>query len=446
MWKISLSFVLVSVVGIGLAALIVQQSTKQNFQKVAYVHAESDFVSQMAGYYQLNGSWDGVNGYEQSLEHSSGSGSYYPFILTDQNCLTIIPETENKTVAQLAPQKCAAAAKVTVRGKTVGYVLTNGSLPPLSSADQQFLTAAENGLLAGALAAFAIALILGIFLARSLTKPVSELTAAIHAMAKGDLQQQVQVRSKDEIGQLSAAFNIMSQDLAEANQQRKQMTADIAHDLRTPVTVIGGYLEALRDGVLASTSERFAVLYEESLHLQRLIEDLRTLSLADANELSLHPQRIAPKNLLSKIAEAYRLKAEQAHIHLNIDAQENLAALFVDVERMTQLIGNLISNALRYTSAGGEIKLSARRILGATVLQVSDTGSGIDPKALPHIFNRFYRADPARAAAGGESGLGLAIVKAIALAHKGTVSAESQLGKGTAFSVTIPDAQPAETT
>ncbi len=441
MWKFILSFMLVSIVGIGLAAIIVMQSTKQNFQKVAYLHSESDFISQMAGYYQLNGSWDGVNNYAQSLEHTASPSSFYPFILADQNCSTIIPETENKALAQLSASKCATAAKVTVNGKTVGYVLANGTPPPLSPADQQFLTAAENGLLVGALVAFIIALVLGIILARSLTKPVRELTTAIHAMAKGDLQQQVQVRSKDEIGQLSAAFNIMSQDLAEANLQRKQMTADIAHDLRTPVTVIGGYLEALRDGVLASSTERFAVLYEESLHLQRLIEDLRTLSLADANELSLHPQRIAPKNLLSKIAEPYRLKTEQAHIHLNIDAPENLGSINVDIERMTQLIGNLVSNALRYTSPGGEIKLSARRVSGATVLQVCDTGSGIDPEALPHIFDRFYRADPARASAGGESGLGLAIAKAITLAHNGSITAASQLGKGTEFRITLPDAQ-----
>jgi signal transduction histidine kinase len=204
------------------------------------------------------------------------------------------------------------AMPVKANGKVVGTVFADGPPPALSPSDAQFLASTERALIFGSLAAFLLALGLGILLARSLTRPVREITTALHAMAGGELQQAVPVRSQDELGELSAAFNQMSTDLAYANQQRRQMTADIAHDLRTPVTVIAGYLEALRDGVLPPTPERFGILYEESQHLQALIEDLRTLSLADAGELVLHPQTITPQALLQRIAEIYRHPAEQS--------------------------------------------------------------------------------------------------------------------------------------
>src|SRR6185437_2544546 len=220
---------------------------------------------------------------------------------------------------------------------------------PLSPQDQQILASTQQALILGSLAAFLIALGLGLFLARSLTRPVRELTTALHAIADGELQQAVPVRSRDELGALSTAFNQMSADLASANQQRRQMTADIAHDLRTPVTVISGYLEALRDGVLPPTPERFAILYEESQHLRGLIEDLRTLSLADAGELTLRRQPIAPATLLHRIAAIYAHQAEQQGIALRVAAHEQLPALHVDADRMVQVLSNLVSNALRYT-------------------------------------------------------------------------------------------------
>jgi signal transduction histidine kinase len=230
----------------------------------------------------------------------------------------------------------------------------------------------------------------------------------------------------------------MSADLAHANQLRRQMTADIAHDLRTPLTVISGYLESLRDQVLKPTPERFATLYDETQILQRLVEDLHTLSLADAGELPLQRRPIEPLQILAHVAETYGHAAEQAGVSLVTRATGPLPDVNVDYERISRALGNLVSNALRYTPAGGSICLSAGVAAGELMLSVEDTGSGIAAEHLPNIFERFYRADASRQQQTGGSGLGLAIVRSIIEAHGGTISVASQLSKGTTFTVGLP--------
>jgi signal transduction histidine kinase len=254
-------------------------------------------------------------------------------------------------------------------------------------------------------------------------------------MARGQLEQRVEVRSSDEIGELAGAFNQMSAELTRSNQARRQMTADIAHDLRTPLTVIAGYVEALRDQVLAPTTERFTTIYSEVLHLQRLVEDLRTLSLADAGELKLFLQPVAPRELLERVAAAYAQQAEERRIELKVEAESSLPEVNLDPERMEQALGNLVSNALRYTPEGGEISLVAEQVAGYLTVSVQDNGSGIPPEILPQVFERSYRGDPARS--GNESGLGLAIVKSIVELHGGSITAASQLGAGSCFSLTL---------
>jgi signal transduction histidine kinase len=232
----------------------------------------------------------------------------------------------------------------------------------------------------------------------------------------------------------------MSADLARSNQLRRQMTADIAHDLRTPLTVIGGYIESLREGVLEPNPARFDVMHQEVQHLQHLVEDLRTLSLADAGELKLNRQRIAPQTLLEQTASAFKHQAEQKQIALQVIAEPGLPEIAVDEIRIAQVMGNLVSNALRYTPDGGRIVLSAQRQAGQVRLSVEDNGAGIASDALPQIFERFYRGDTSRHQSNSESGLGLAIVKSLVEAHGGTITAQSEgVGTGSAFSVCFPE-------
>jgi signal transduction histidine kinase len=276
-------------------------------------------------------------------------------------------------------------------------------------------------------------------LARTLTRPLRELTAATRAVAKGRLGQQVPIRSRDELGDLAASFNQMSTDLAKATELRRQMTADVAHELRTPLTVMAGYIEALRDGVLKPTPDRFEAMSLEANQLKRLVDDLRTLSLSDAGELTLARQAIAPQTLLQRVEAAFSPQAAEAHIALRVISDEPLPELDVDPERIVQVLENLVSNAIRHTDEGGEIVLSARSSGTDVLLAVQDSGRGIASEALPHVFDRFYRAEAGRAAEGGESGLGLAIAKSIVEAHGGSITASSPgLGQGATFTVRLP--------
>ena len=259
-------------------------------------------------------------------------------------------------------------------------------------------------------------------------------------MAAGKLEQRVDVRSRDEIGELASAFNSMSAQLTQSNQARRQMTADIAHELRNPLMVMTGYIEALRDGVLRPSPERFDMMYEEAQQLQRLVADLRTLSLADAGELALMPQVVEPVVLLARAAESYTPSAQKAGIALFVAPGTAVPNVKVDVERMAQVLANLVTNAIRHTPAGGTVTLGAHREQGGAVITVADTGEGIAPDALPRVFDRFYRADKARSQSSDESGLGLAIVKSIIAGHGGTVDVTSELGKGTTFTVHLPAA------
>jgi signal transduction histidine kinase len=215
--------------------------------------------------------------------------------------------------------------------------------------------------------------------------------------------------------------------------------------LRTPLSLIIGYTEALSDGKLEGTPETFDILHEEAQHLSRLVDDLRTLSLADAGELSLTRRPTPPRALLERAASAYSAQAQRQGVALQVAVDANLPEVDVDPDRMAQVLGNLVSNALRYTPPDGEIVLAAEGRLGGGAghpgflnLHVRDTGAGITPEALPHIFDRFYRVDRSRHQEEGESGLGLAIAKSIVEAHGGTISAESTLGAGTTFTIQLP--------
>ena len=232
--------------------------------------------------------------------------------------------------------------------------------PSFNPAEDLFLQRTNQALVLAIVGALLIALTIGILLARTLTRPLQALTKAAQGIAEGNLDQQVTVTSKDEIGQLGLAFNRMSQEVARVNLLRRQMTADIAHDLRTPLTVIAGYIESMRDGVLKPTPQRLDIIYSEIERLQHLVTDLRMLSQVDAGELPLHPQKILPSQILARSAELFHHHAEQQGVTLQVEPDGLAPEIFVDEARIMQVMDNLVSNALRYTPEGGKIILSAK--------------------------------------------------------------------------------------
>ena len=455
--KLILAFLAVSVTVLALASGITYWLTVREFKQLVFNQSRDLFVSDVGLYYQMNGSWEGVLNYvnlRNTFPQHGGPGpgpSQSPvvltggqnqaasisFLLADIHGIVLVP-TGQYQVGQTVPSaKLAQGTAVDVNGKQVGTVLVTGNPPPLGGLELQYLNRTNMALLYAALGAALVALGLGTILARTLTHPLRDLTTAIHAMAKGDLKQHVPVKSHDELGELAAAFNQMSADLDRLNLSRRQMTADIAHDLRSPLTVIGGYVESMRDGVLKPTPERLDTIHSEVQHLQRLVEDLRTLSQADAGELTLNREALVPLALLERMAKSYSHLAAQKKVALEVQAQADLPEILLDPDRMAQVFGNLISNSLRYTPEGGQILLSARQEKDSLAFSVQDNGQGISAEALPHIFDRFYRADPARLQ-GSESGLGLAIARSIVEAHGGSISAESEVGKGTKIRMVFP--------
>ena len=319
--------------------------------------------------------------------------------------------------------------------------------PPLGRNGRRFQPGTPEGifennvyesLIWGFVSGTAVALLIGIGLSRQLIKPISSLTLASHQLAKGELGVQVPVTTTDEIGDLTQAFNKMSVDLARANRLREQMTADIAHDLRTPLSVIAGYTEALNEGKLQGNPDMYEAMNTQVHHLQHLLDDLRTISLADAGELRLHPRAVNPKALLERAAITHFQQAEEQSIQLELNASSDLPAVTVDVERIAQVLNNLVSNALRHTPAQGKISLNAGPDKNGVLFEVSDSGEGIASEDLPNVFERFYRGDDSRHRAKGQSGLGLAIAKSIIGAHKGKISVRSQVGQGTTFAVWLP--------
>jgi two-component system sensor histidine kinase BaeS len=321
-----------------------------------------------------------------------------------------------------------------------------------------FLSAVNSALVWSAIAAGVAALLLTLLLSRRILGPIDALTAAARVLGQGDLSRRVRVSSNDEIGELARAFNAMADGLARQEQLRRGMVTDVAHELRTPLTNIRGYLEALRDGIARPSPALLDSLHEEALLLNRLVDDLQDLALAEAGQLRLDRRPIVLADLVNQAVNALQSAADAKGLRITTELPHNLPPVEADPERIGQVLRNLISNALTHTPQGGAISVGAefigdRRLeIGdsgtlqspisnlqpAVLIRVRDSGSGIAPEHLPNIFERFYRADRARSRATGGAGLGLAIVKQLVAAHGGRVWAESELGKGAQFTFTLP--------
>lgn len=290
---------------------------------------------------------------------------------------------------------------------------------------------------------------------RRVTTPLANVMAAADAVATGDLSIRVPEQGGDAFGRLAHSFNQMVTELERNDQQRRNLTADVAHELRTPLHIIQGNLEGILDGVYEATPEHINTTLEETRHLARLVDDLRTLSLAESGQLPLVRAQVDVQDLLSDVvvsfgaqAEAKGIELRMRHEALRTVSQTEAVGLLIEADagRLNQVLSNLVMNALRHTPAGGQITLAAERQDDFVQIQVCDTGEGIASEDLPYLFDRFWRGDRARTHTEGVgSGLGLAIARQLIQAHGGQIAVESTVGQGTTFTLHLPLAATLET-
>ncbi len=312
-----------------------------------------------------------------------------------------------------------------------GAVLTNPAPSNISAVVNRSLFWAGIG-------AAALGTLLVWLLSRRTLAPLQGLGATARRLGDGDLAQRADTRGPTEIRELAHSFNAMAEDLEEAERQRRNLTADVAHELRTPLSNIQGYLEAIRDGLVSPNAETIDTIHGQAVHLSRLVEDLRLLAQVEAGALQLHVAPVNLADLLHSCVEAVRPRAEAEGVELGLQIDGSLRDAELDPTRISQVVGNLLDNAINHTPEGRQVTVSARAADGAIEVAVSDTGTGISQRDLPRLFDRFYRTDPSRDRSTGGAGLGLTIARRLVEAHGGTIEAESVLGEGSSFTIRLP--------
>ncbi|MEM1094107.1 MAG: ATP-binding protein [Bacteroidota bacterium] len=438
-------------------AVYVREANRRAFTELLERESLERFRAQMLRHYERTGSWDGVaESFDRrppsrdAMRERRGSGppprpggrpAPTRYGLADGSGIVHISAGRTPEGRYVPEDELEAAVPLEVGEQLAGYILLPTELLPQSAEQQAYLRQLDTGLIIGGLGAVLCALLVGVGVARFSLRPLRELNAATRAVAQGDLQQEVQVSSADEIGQLAQAFNTMSAALAQAEAARQQMTADVAHELRTPITVIAGYLEALADEDLSATPERLRMMHAEAQRLKRLVDDLRTLSLADAGALPMQRAVMSVAPVLDRVAQAFAQQAAAGEIALQVEHEGSDLRIDGDGERLYQVLANLVVNALRHTPSGGVVTVCSRQDAAGIAIEVADTGEGIPEDALPHIFERLYRREGSRHQTEGQSGLGLAIARSIVQAHGGTIMATSTVGKGTCFTLQLPEAK-----
>jgi two-component system OmpR family sensor kinase/two-component system sensor histidine kinase BaeS len=472
--KLILAFALVILVGTAITYFFARPAVATQYR--VYVSRRGQLNAErwaplVADYYAQTGDWIGVEALltelltqtktpsQQGIGQGRGQGrgqgasvgqsgsvteSDTHVLLADAND-RIVFDSEGEMVGQQFPgNNMALGAPVSVEDKRVATLLVITPQSGLSAAlTEDFLNALNRGVLLAAASAGLAALLLGALLVRHIIAPLRNLQLAAGAIAGGDLAQRVGVTSRDEVGELSRAFNQMAEALERNERLRRQVVADIAHELRTPLSVIQGQVEALLDGVFPLTLAQLAPIHDQIILLARLVSDLRELALAEAGQLAIQRRRLDLGDLVARVVVAVEPVAAEKNINLTLDASPDLPPISADSDRLSQVLHNLLDNALRHTPPGGEIKVQARygqADASQVRLVVQDNGEGIPSEHLPHVFDRFYRAAPYRSRSSGSAGLGLAIVRAIVEAHGGRVSTASDgvPGRGSTFTVHLP--------
>jgi signal transduction histidine kinase len=416
-------------------------------------------------YYLINGSWNN----SQDLIDQLYAMDEIPITLTDPNEV-VVAATDSaligktyKTSAPGIPLSFTGINRPGQSSDSQPRLQNNLDAPPAPAASEViygylyinypnttlmtvFVSSTVNRfLLWGAILAIAIAMIFTFFFSQTISSPIRALTTSARKLGKGDFSQRVKVRGKDEMAELANTFNSMAANLERIETLRKNMVADVAHELRTPLSNVAGYLEAIRDEVVQPDKATISSLSEEVDLLTKLVEDLQELTLADAGELRLAKQPDDMINLIQQSVKAVQVKARDKNLEVIAELPDELPILNIDYYRISEVLRNLVANAIIHTPPGGKVVVSVQQDNGFIKVSVADTGEGIPAEDLPNMFERFYRVNKSRARADGGSGLGLTITKRIVEAHGGTVGVQSELGKGSTFTFTLPLEQAKET-
>jgi two-component system sensor histidine kinase BaeS len=454
-WKLFLAIILASLIGVGSMAWFTSQRAQTEVRGLMMrggINTLENLAQELAGYYRGRGSWAGVEDvFSLLLSRHMMSGGGNPAgmggtggmmglsgLLLADDAGRVIAGPPGRVGTILPAAEIDSAFPVIVDNKSVGFladpsrVFVRPELELLDRLRRSFLLAAGVAVLA--------ALLVGGSAVIGLLRPVRDLTEATRAFARGEWEHRVPVQTSDELGTLSQAFNSMADSLQRLEQRRRETTADIAHELRTPLAVIQARLEAIIDGIHPANDDNLRSILSQTQLMNRLVDDLHTLSMADAGALSLIKTRTDLGQLAQHVIESYSAAAEARNLTLE---GRGLAAgeleVRLDAARIEQVLGNLLTNAMRHTPSGGRIRIQGESI-GDDVVRVSvdDSGEGIDEEARELVFERFYRLDSSRSRDRGGSGLGLSVARKLIEAHGGRIWVEeSDLG-GARFSFELP--------
>lgn len=436
--RLALAFGLVTVAAILLASLLATRQVDVDFRRyLARSQADQSLEQALTELWARQGNWQGAADLIEAAQTGAGRGRRQgapQHILADGQGRVVV----GAAGGQLSPAQLAVALPLEVEGRTVGYLyVETPGRSGLAAAEQTFLTQVNQALWQAGLLAALLGIGLGLLIARGLSAPLGRLAGAARRLAAGDLAERVTPGGTTEMIEAGQAFNEMAAELEQAETLRRNLVADIAHELRTPLTVIQGNLQAILDDVYPLEKQEIAQIYDQTLLLNRLIQDLRQLAQAEAGQLDLHMQAVDAGALAAGVVAAFAEQALAQGIRLSSHLPAGLPPVLADPDRLRQVLANLLSNALRHTPAGGEVTVAALAAGDFVRLSVRDSGPGIPAAQLPHVFDRFWRAEPSRAREQGGSGLGLAIVKQLVAAQGGRVGVESEVGRGSGFWVEL---------
>jgi len=431
---LSISVILAS---IGTIYLFVNRGVQGEIQQYEQ-HTQQIYLTRMehllSRHYSQQGNWTSV----QPLVENMGTLYGQRIILTDSSGTVVADSQGELSDEQFYPDWPKRPLSLQGTDSVLGTVYISPE-PSIGYALAQGLAGSTRlVLLWGGLLAISIALIIAFVLSRWVSAPIQALTVSAKRLGRGDFSQRLDFQGKGELGELTQAFNSMASNLERTERLRRNMVADTAHELRTPLSNIRGYMEAIRDGMIKPDADAIRSLDEEVTLLSRLVDDLQELALADAGEIKLVCQPEDVKELIHQVVAAVQTKATAKGVPISLSVPDKLPLVNIDARRISQVVRNLLENALAHTAKGGNIAVTARQQDGWVEISVTDTGEGIPAEELPNIFERFYRVDKSRARATGGSGLGLTIAKYLVEAHGGKIKAYSESGKGSRFLFTVP--------